>query len=241
MIRTLLAKAIATYNRLDGVPAKTEVTRWAIDRVSPRYSQLPTVVSLSPNGFIELNVMDPINRAFLTDPKHAGETWLELSRYVDREEVYWDIGTGNGCHAMRAVWDPGVVEVHCFEERAEYFKQVQRSARHNQGRLLLHPFIPFAADSIDEILRKRLAPVPTLLRISAPEKELEVLQGAQSLFETSPPKAFIFETPSDAAGVIRGKELREFLERYRYWWERLEPRDRAAGGLETYIAFRLRS
>lgn len=115
------------------------------------------------------------------------------------------------------------------------------SPKNNQG---LSSFVPTGVGKEEEVpcwtadalIAKGEIPAPTLMKIDVEGWELPVLQGAETLFVKSPPRAVVFEAECDEQGTIRDRRLVVWFEERGYRIEHITRPGKSLNLRENYLA-----
>lgn len=86
--------------------------------------------------------------------------------------------------------------------------------------------------TIDEVIARKLAPLPTMMKIDVEGWELHVIKGGAKLLMAAPPRVIIFESPFDHANQMpTNDEIVQLLKTYGYSIRHIR---RLNGSLFTY-------
>jgi FkbM family methyltransferase len=99
------------------------------------------------------------------------------------------------------------------------------------------PGIKVRTETLDHFLENTGLPPPTVIKLDVEGWEIDILRGAEKLFEKSPPRLVIFEADCKADCEIADKELSRFFTAHGYATEHLRRKEIEAK--ENYVARRI--
>ena len=96
--------------------------------------------------------------------------------------------------------------------------------------------VTVSCSTVDAVVEKGIAPLPTLMKVDVEGWEEQVFLGARELLATRPPKAIVFETTVRDAGLFRDSPAARMLIDHGYHVTWIPSEDTANDGKENYLA-----
>ncbi len=90
-------------------------------------------IPYAEHGWITVDERDYLQAQILTEGFYEREVWDVLTRFVEADEVVWDVGAHIGSFALRAMLDQRVREVHAFEPDPMQSEILSYNFRLNKG------------------------------------------------------------------------------------------------------------
>ncbi len=90
--------------------------------------------------WININLNDYVDRIIFQTGFYEHEVFEQLLSFATKDEVLWDIGAHIGSFSLKAINNPLVTEIHCFEPNPETFEllKLNKALNNNSFKLHLH-------------------------------------------------------------------------------------------------------
>jgi len=106
-----------------------------------KFFNLRLTVPYEKKQWITLNIMDGVEAGLLSGRYYEPEVWETLKSFIQKEEVFWDVGANIGAISLLAVNTDGIKEVHSFEPNPKVFSILKKHQALNQAsKLSLHAY-----------------------------------------------------------------------------------------------------
>jgi FkbM family methyltransferase len=123
---------ITFYHRLPNHYFKLRILEW-LNKLFVEIPKKRLVIPYYNKTWLSINSHEYIDHTILIHGTYENEVFEKLMSFADKDEVLWDIGAHIGSFAIKAVTQPSIKKIYCFEPNPKTFELLKFNKELNAG------------------------------------------------------------------------------------------------------------